>query len=162
MEDGVAEEEQEPTVKEPEEMTIIERSAFAAKCKDIGNRGFKEGDWAYAVLAYQEGIRYLQWQPCTKDGQEMPGYDHGGEEQVTSDMKLACMLFTNLAAPQLKMGEAREAMVSCSRALDFDPSNIKALYRMGQAQLALGDYDALLQSVEGLLTLEPDNADAKQ
>ena len=55
-----------PGVKEPRDMTVVERSAFAAKCEGIGNRGFQAEDWAYAIHAYEEGIRYLQFQPCDK------------------------------------------------------------------------------------------------
>jgi len=147
--------------KDPEEMTSEERSEFAAKCKEIGNRGFKIGDWAYAIVAYEEGIRYLRYAPG-EEGAFPSGYDHGGSDRVESDMRLAVLLFNNLAAALLKLGEDRKAVECCSQVLEFDATNTKALFRLGQAQLALGEHDAALEALGRVLKLEPLNHEAAQ
>eukprot|EP00928_Gymnodinium_smaydae_P029608 TRINITY_DN22251_c0_g1_i1.p1 TRINITY_DN22251_c0_g1~~TRINITY_DN22251_c0_g1_i1.p1 ORF type:complete len:221 (+),score=50.19 TRINITY_DN22251_c0_g1_i1:169-831(+) len=150
----------QPTVKQPSEMTVEERSAFAVKCKDIGNRGFKSEDWAYAVLAYEEGIRYLQYEPG-EDGVPSADFDHGGADRLESDAKLVATLFSNLAAAKLKMGDASGALEACSQALVFDDRNVKLYFRRGQAHLALGNHDAVHEAIAKVLELDPSNKEAE-
>ncbi|CAE7695074.1 cyp41 [Symbiodinium pilosum] len=142
-------------------MTGLERSAFAARCKDIGNRGFKASDWGYAVLAYQEGIRYLEYLPHDSEMQPLR-FDHGGAQlnHLDKDMSLAVTLFSNLAAAFLKLQEPHEALKYAEKALRFDAAHAKALYRRGQALLALGEYSEALVAAEELLRKEPGNPDA--
>ncbi|CAK0788171.1 unnamed protein product [Prorocentrum cordatum] len=95
---GVPKEEEEvqPIVKQPEEMTQQERSDFALRCKEVGNRGFKAGEWDYAILSYQEGLRYLQYAPHDAEFQPDRSFDHGGEAGLARDMALAVDLYNNL------------------------------------------------------------------
>ena len=44
------------TDEEPEEMTTEERSEFAEKCKNIGNRGFQVQDLERFFLGKNEGL----------------------------------------------------------------------------------------------------------
>mmetsp|Transcript_28663 Transcript_28663/g.72647 ORF Transcript_28663/g.72647 Transcript_28663/m.72647 type:complete len:216 (-) Transcript_28663:87-734(-) len=144
------------TVKQPEEMTVQERSAFATRCKEIGNRGFKAGDWAYSALAYEEGLRYLQYEPG-KEGVPDSKFDHGGADRLENDMRLVLSFFLNLAAVMLKVGEDRRAEKFCSQAIAFDADNIKAHFRRAQALLAQGDYEGALRDVARVLELDPTN-----
>merc|ERR1711957_1053278 len=141
-------------------MTVQERSQFASKCKNIGDRGFTSGEYEYAVLAYEEGIRYLQFQPCQNDGAAIDGYDHGGENLMDDDMKIAILLFSKLAAAQLKVGEEKKALLSCAHALTFDSLNIEALLTQARSQVALGQYTPALQSSGDVLALDPQNSEA--
>lgn len=115
----------EASLKPPEAMTVEERSAFAAKCKDIGNRGFKTGEWEYAALAYEEGLRYLQFAPG-EQGCVDTNFDHGGAERLANDATMVAALSLNLAAVMLKIGEERRAVELCSQALSFDATSAKA------------------------------------
>eukprot|EP00913_Durusdinium_trenchii_P030408 g28484.t1 len=139
-------------------MTCEERSAFAQKCKDIGNRGFQAGDWDYAAVAYQEGVRYLEYVPHTSEMQPKPGFDHGGEERLNQDMALAVTLFSNLAATMLKMDEPQEALEYAEKALRFDEHHAKALFRRGQALLALGEASAAAETAARLAATAPREA----
>ena len=47
----------------------------------------------------------------------------------------------NLSACYIKIGKIRKALENAQKALDIDNTNIKALFRRGQAYLALGDID---------------------
>ncbi|CAL1139827.1 unnamed protein product [Cladocopium goreaui] len=146
-----------PRPKEPEEMTAEERSAFAEKCKGIGNRGFQAGDWDYAVVAYQEGIRYLEFVAHDQQMQPLPS-DHGGAQRLEKDMALAVTIFSNLAATMLKMDEPSEALGYAEKALRFDPKHVKSLFRMGQAHLALGNFDAVHLTAKELEEQEQEEA----
>ncbi|CAE7670625.1 FKBP65 [Symbiodinium sp. CCMP2592] len=146
--------------KEPSEMTPAERSAFAVRCKEIGNRAFKASEWDYAMLAYQEGLRYLEYVPHDHEMQPIPGLDHGGQEQLDKDMSLASILFSNLAAVALKLDDPRQALHYAENALRFDMTHVKALFRRGQALLALGEHFDALATAEELLRKDPKNPEA--
>ena len=101
-------------------------------------------------------------------------------------MSLAVTLFSNLAAAFLKLQEPHEALKYAEKALRFDAAHVpklqwkmgpplllnaigwwlrlpveaKALYRRGQALLALGEYSEALVAAEELLRKEPGNPDA--
>lgn len=144
----------EASLKPPEAMTVEERSAFAAKCKDIGNRGFKTGEWEYAALAYEEGLRYLQFAPG-EQGCVDTNFDHGGAERLANDATMVAALSLNLAAVMLKVGEERRAVELCSQALSFDATSAKAHYRRAQALLALGDCDGAVLDAARAVELDP-------
>eukprot|EP00931_Biecheleriopsis_adriatica_P124210 TRINITY_DN99318_c0_g1_i1.p1 TRINITY_DN99318_c0_g1~~TRINITY_DN99318_c0_g1_i1.p1 ORF type:complete len:210 (-),score=57.78 TRINITY_DN99318_c0_g1_i1:51-680(-) len=146
--------------KQPEEMTAEERSQFAAKCKDIGNGGFKKGDWEYANFAYQEGIRYLQYMPYDSQWAPKADFDHGGEDHLKKDSALAVTLFSNLAATMLKMDQPQQALGHSRNALAFEPNHVKSLFRAGQAHLALGEHELALEAADRILELEPGNSEA--
>ncbi|CAJ1376063.1 unnamed protein product [Effrenium voratum] len=136
--------------KEPEEMTALERAAFAERCREIGSRGFKAGDWQYAALAYSEGLRYLEYEPHDGEMQPDPSFDHGGKAQLDKDMALAVTLFSNLAAVTLKLEEPRDALDYAEKALRFDPRHAKAALHRANALLALGDYQAAKAAAQAL------------
>jgi len=151
----------DPRLKGPEEMTVFERSQHVDKCKELGNNAFKNNDWGYAIFTYEEGLRYISFEPG-KDGVVDANFDHGGLDQINKDHKLAVNLLTNLAACFLKTGEEEQARDKCSEALNLDPNSVKALFRRGQAHLALGNYELVLKDIARLLELEPENKAAEQ
>mmetsp|Transcript_65226 Transcript_65226/g.155787 ORF Transcript_65226/g.155787 Transcript_65226/m.155787 type:complete len:202 (-) Transcript_65226:63-668(-) len=149
-----------PAVPEPEDMTVQQRSAHALKCKEIGNKAFREQDWDYAVYAYHEGLRYLAFEPGS-EGVPLQGFDHGGESQLNADASLASVLLSNLAAVVLKaQSDASRAVEYCSQALQFHPENVKAILRRSQAYLQLGWHAEALKDVEQFLLEEPQSAEA--
>lgn len=64
------------------------------------------------------------------------------------DIKVKCL--NNLAASQLKLERYDVARKSCILALEHQPDNVKALFRMGKVLLLL--FDLLCASVTGCLT----------
>jgi len=69
--------------------------------------------------------------------------------------------FNEQARLKLK-DEMVEAAANCSLALAIDPSNVKALFRRGQAHLLKGDFDLCKQDLQKALSLEPANNDVIQ
>merc|ERR1712050_462800 len=77
------------------------------------------------------------------------------------DKKLAIALLTNCAMVRLRLGDPALAKFDCSKALEFDPKNVKAFFRRAKAKLALGEHDAAMEDAAAVLDLEPDNKDAE-
>lgn len=61
----------------------------------------------------------------------------------------------------MKLSEPFEAKNSATAALDIDEKNEKALFRRGQAYLAIGEPQLAADDFKTLLTVEPNNSAAK-
>ena len=57
---------------------------------------------------------------------------------------------------------ASAARLDSCKALDYDRDNVKATYRLAQAELALGNFSACVASAERLLELGLDDKEAEQ
>lgn len=157
-------------VKEPYDMSPEERSAFAQQQKELGNAAFGKQDWQAAISAYDEGARYLTFgqgghgqghshggAPCSGDH---GGGDDGEPELSEEDKKIVIALLSNGAMAKLKVNEPDGAKFDCSKALEFDPSNVKALFRRAKAKLVLGEHDAAVEDANRLLELDSGNKEA--
>merc|ERR1711933_554228 len=67
----------------------------------------------------------------------------------------------NGAMAKLKVGEPEGAKFDCGKALEVDPTNIKALFRRGKAKLAMGEYDAAADDAARVLELDSTNKEAE-
>ena len=65
------------------------------------------------------------------------------------DVRLKCAL--NLASCYLRLGEHADAARECSEVLEAQPGNRKALYRRGQAHLALGEHARAIADLQKAL-----------
>lgn len=160
-------------VKEPDDMTAEERAEHAAKCKETGNAAVAAQDFPAAVEAYDEGQRYMTFGQGQNSGHGH-GHSHGhgpcnhdhGEPEVAEldadGKKLAVALLSNLAMVRLKQGEPELAKFDCLKALQFDPDNVKAIFRCASAKLALADFAGAAESAQKLLDLDAGNKDAER
>ncbi|UNI13304.1 RING-type E3 ubiquitin transferase [Purpureocillium takamizusanense] len=87
--------------------------------KEEGNRLFQTGDYAGAESLYSRAILVDPKNPA---------------------------LFTNRAMARLKLSHWDSVISDCITCLALAPANMKANYYLAQAQLALRDYDAALES----------------
>lgn len=159
--------------KEPDVMSVEERSEFATKQKESGNDAFKQRQWDAAIEAYEEGIRYITHGQGDDDGghghshggNPCSGHHGGGDDEVAplgdEDKKLAVALLTNCAMAKIKVKDFDSAKFDCSRALELDPKSVKALFRRGTAKLELGEHDAAAEDAALILEVEPENKDAE-
>ncbi|CAD5112561.1 DgyrCDS1770 [Dimorphilus gyrociliatus] len=69
--------------------------------------------------------------------------------------------YTNRALCYLKLGDSEKAKDDCSKALEYEKDNIKALYRRAQANDALKNYKSAKDDLTALLQLELNNKPAK-
>ncbi|KAI8052144.1 hypothetical protein BDF22DRAFT_690197 [Syncephalis plumigaleata] len=112
--------------------------------KERGNVHFKAGEWENARITYQKALYYLNdvW-----------------EEELEEEARLVRItLLNNLAAVLLKQENYTAVIDQCHEALALDGRHSKALYRLAQAQFALGRYDEASASVDRGLKLSSDTA----
>ncbi|KAI8882749.1 hypothetical protein K501DRAFT_285692 [Backusella circina FSU 941] len=115
----------------------------AKKVKDEGNKMFKSYDISGAMQAYNIAIEKLENLETES-------------QQQTNDVKdilIAC--HANMAAAYLNLKHWDDAIDSCTKVLDLDPSHIKAAYRIGQAYIAKGEFDLGIHFVKKGLEKQP-------
>ncbi|CAO2815162.1 unnamed protein product [Amaranthus hypochondriacus] len=121
--------------------------------KALGNEHFKKQDYKMALRKYRKALRYLDecWE---KDGVD--------EEKSSALRKIKSQVFTNSSACKLKLGDLKGALLDTEFAMRDGEDNVKALFRQGQAQMALNDIDSAVASFRKALDLEPNDAGIKR
>jgi FK506-binding protein 4/5 len=69
---------------------------------------------------------------------------------------------SNIALCHLKLNEHPECIRACEKALEIDPKNEKALFRRGQSQLSMSNYEEAMTDFQEVLKLNSANSAAKQ
>ncbi|KAI9142159.1 hypothetical protein BKA69DRAFT_347227 [Paraphysoderma sedebokerense] len=110
--------------------SLIENKEMAKIEKDEGNVYFKKGKFVKAVQHYTKAIEY--------------------------DSECA-VYYLNRAMALLKLQRFSEAETDCTRGLEREPKNIKALWRRANARIGLGKLKEAKQDLEAALVLEPTN-----
>ncbi|XP_058125507.1 FK506-binding protein 59 [Anopheles ziemanni] len=119
-------------------MSQEEMLAQAKLLREKGTKYLKEEKAELALKLYERALTYL--------------FDQSAEAEA---MKLA--IYLNKILCLQKMKDHDEAKVACVEALNLDSKNVKALYRRGMSNLALGDLDRALQDFTAVLDIEPEN-----
>ncbi|KAM0932132.1 putative peptidylprolyl isomerase [Dioscorea sansibarensis] len=138
-------------VKETESwnMSTAEKIETAAKKKENGNALFKQGKYAKSSKRYEKGAALV----------EHDGSFTEEEKKQSKVMKVFCNL--NNAACLLKLKDYRQAEKLCTKVLQLESSNVKALYRRAQAYTHLIDLDLAELDIKKALDLDPDNKELK-
>lgn len=119
--------------------------AFAIRSS--GNHFFKGGDFPEARRKYKKATKYISLL------REAMGSTTDEQEKKIRDVEVPCCL--NLAAAQIKMRDFVNAKRECDKVLEIDEHNPKALFRRGQAEYGLTDYEGALKDFTLLNKLEP-------
>ncbi|KAI3726259.1 hypothetical protein L1987_66056 [Smallanthus sonchifolius] len=121
--------------------------------KILGNEQFKKQDYKSALRKYRKALRYLDicW--------EKEDIDEGKTDALR---KTKSQIFTNSSACKLKLGDLKGALLDADFALREIDDNVKALYRQGQASMALNDIDSAVESFKKALVLEPNDGGIKK
>ncbi|KAB1225581.1 Peptidyl-prolyl cis-trans isomerase FKBP62 [Morella rubra] len=135
--------------KESWDMNTEEKIEAAAKKKEEGNVLFKAGKYAKASKRYEKAVKYIEYD--TSFGEE--------EKKQAKAAKVACNL--NNAACKLKLKEYKQAEKLCTKVLELESRNVKALYRRAQAYIQLADLDLAEFDIKKALEIDPDNKDVK-
>ncbi|KAJ4965792.1 hypothetical protein NE237_017641 [Protea cynaroides] len=121
--------------------------------KNFGNEHYKKQDYKMALRKYWKALRYLDvcWEKEDID-----------DEKSSNLRKTKSQIFTNSSACKLKLGDLKGALLDTDFAMRDGENNVKALFRQGQAHMALNDVDAAVESFKKALELEPNDGGIKK
>ncbi|CAF94214.1 unnamed protein product, partial [Tetraodon nigroviridis] len=125
----------------------VEKIALAGHTRQKGNAHYGRGDYASAVNSYSIALQITESSSKVDITPE--------EENELMDIKVKCL--NNLAASQLKLERYDVARKSCMLALEHQPNNVKALFRMGKVLAYQDEYREAIQMMRKALKLEPSN-----
>ncbi|KAG0453654.1 hypothetical protein HPP92_024958 [Vanilla planifolia] len=135
--------------KESWDMNNTEKIEAAAKKKEEGNALFKLGKFAKASKRYEKAAKLIEYDSSFSDE----------EKQQSKALKVTCNL--NDAACKLKLKDYKEAAKLCTKVLETESRNVKALYRRAQAYIQLADLDLAELDIKKALEIDPDNREVK-
>ncbi|OMO78130.1 hypothetical protein CCACVL1_14645 [Corchorus capsularis] len=135
--------------KESWDMNTKEKIEAAGKKKEEGNALFKVGKYVRASKRYEKAVKYIEYD--SSFGEE--------EKKKAKALKVACNL--NNAACKLKLKDYKEAEKLCTKVLELESTNVKALYRRAQAYINLADLDLAEIDIKKALELDPNNREVK-
>lgn len=135
--------------KESWDMNTQEKIEAAGKKKEEGNALFKAGKYARASKRYEKAAKYIEYDTTFSEE----------EKKQSKVLKISCNL--NNAACKLKLKDYKQAEKLCSKVLELESSNVKALYRRGQAYMNLADLDLAELDIKKALEIDPNNRDVK-
>ncbi|XP_078175800.1 70 kDa peptidyl-prolyl isomerase-like [Carex rostrata] len=135
--------------KEAWDLNNAEKLEAAGKKKEEGNVLFKSGNYARASKRYEKAAKSIEYDSSFSDE----------EKKQSKLLKISCNL--NNAACKLKLKDYKEAEKLCTKVLELDGKNVKALYRRAQAYMNLSDLDLAEIDIKKALEIDPDNRDVK-
>ncbi|KAI4374419.1 hypothetical protein MLD38_012416 [Melastoma candidum] len=135
--------------KESWDMNTQEKIEAAGKKKEEGNLLFKAGKYARASKRYEKAVKLIEYD--SSFGEE--------EKKQAKALKVACNL--NDAACKLKLKDYKQAEKLCTKVLELESTNVKALYRRAQAYIQLTDFDLAEFDIKKALEIDPENRDVK-
>ncbi|XP_032196408.1 peptidyl-prolyl cis-trans isomerase FKBP5 isoform X2 [Mustela lutreola] len=109
----------------------------------------KGGKYMQAVIQYGKIVSWLEME-----------YGLSEKESKASESFLLAA-FLNLAMCYLKLREYTKAVECCDKALGLDSANEKGLYRRGEAQLLMNEFESAKGDFEKVLEVNPQNKAAR-
>ncbi|KAH9621805.1 hypothetical protein KSS87_008365 [Heliosperma pusillum] len=135
--------------KESWDMSTPEKIEAAGKKKEEGNVLFKAGKYVRASKRYEKAVKYIEYDTSFSDE----------EKKQCKTLKVSCNL--NNAACKLKLKDYKAAEKLCTKVLELDSVNVKALYRRAQAYINLADLELAEFDIKKALEIDPDNREVK-
>ncbi|OAY84435.1 70 kDa peptidyl-prolyl isomerase [Ananas comosus] len=135
--------------KESWDINNAEKIEAAGKKKEEGNVLFKLGKYERASKRYEKAAKFIEYDSSFSDE----------EKKQSKVLKITCNL--NNAACKLKLKDYKQAEKLCTKVLELDSRNVKALYRRAQAYIQLADLDLAEIDIKKALEIDPDNRDVK-
>ncbi|XP_073291554.1 peptidyl-prolyl cis-trans isomerase FKBP62-like isoform X1 [Primulina huaijiensis] len=135
--------------KESWDMKTEAKIEAAGKKKEEGNALFKAGKYERASKRYEKAAKYIEYD--TSFSEE--------EKKQSKALKVTCNL--NNAACMLKLGDYKQAEKLCTKVLELESTNVKALYRRAQAYMHAADLDLAERDIKKALEIDPDNNEVK-
>ncbi|KAJ3245875.1 hypothetical protein HDU78_008466 [Chytriomyces hyalinus] len=149
-------------------LSVSDKIAKGKELKELGNAEYKSAGTDskkltlairhyYNAIAYFSGLDNAQFQAL------MPGQKSAPlSDAVKADVEkniIAC--YNNMAACQVKLERWERVIVNSDQVLKKSPSNAKALFRRGQAHLAMNDLTKAENDLQKAAELEPTDSGIK-
>ncbi|GJR78662.1 FKBP-type peptidyl-prolyl cis-trans isomerase domain-containing protein [Tanacetum coccineum] len=135
--------------KDSWELTTPEKIETCGRKKEEGNTIFKKQKYERASKRYEKALSFVEYDSAFSED----------EKQQAKVLKISCNL--NNAACKLKLRDYKQAVKLCTKVLDADSKNVKALYRRAQAYIQLVDLDLAEMDIKKALEIDPDNRGVK-
>ncbi|KAG6411896.1 hypothetical protein SASPL_124549 [Salvia splendens] len=135
--------------RESWDMNNEEKIEAASKKKEEGNTWFKAGKHARASKRYEKAAKYIEHDSSFSED----------EKKQAKALKITCNL--NDAACKLKLRDFKQAEKLCTKVLELESINVKALFRRAQAYMNMSDLDLAEFDIKKALELDPNNRDLK-
>ncbi|GMJ07204.1 tetratricopeptide repeat 1 [Hibiscus trionum] len=116
--------------------------AQANDAKMVGNKLFGNGQYEEALLQYEIALQATA---------EMP-----------SASEICSICHSNRAVCFLKLGNYEETIKECNKALELNPSYMKALVRRGEAHEKLEHFEEAIADMKRILELDPAHDQARK
>lgn len=130
-----------------DEFCIAEQLQVLNLIKESGNHFYRIGDFCRSARKYKKVTRYYNLFK-----------DHTVDDENRQQLDTFQLVnLTNLAATELKLKEFIDVRFSCNAAIKLDPSNSKAFYRRGVANLELKDYELAIEDLKTAHNFVPGN-----
>ena len=71
-------------------------------------------------------------------------------------------LYSNFAACQIKSGNSKMAIINCTKCLEIDNNNVKALFRRATAYAGIKEYELAINDCQTAISIDPNNVDVKK
>ncbi|CAD7002950.1 unnamed protein product [Ceratitis capitata] len=136
--------------------TFEEILNYLTVMRNAGNHFFTQQNYLEARRKYRKADRYYNIFLLRFDN---PKYKHLiiGEGDVTKLKDFFVINQTNLAAVDLKLEKYNDAKYACTEALRMNDDCFKALYRRGQANIGLKEYESAIADLNHANEIVPNN-----
>eukprot|EP01083_Nonionella_stella_P008095 23377_1 len=157
-------------------MTPVEKLEFAEKCKAHGNKLFKGKRFSGAEKKYEKVVSILEKFSSasgslsdTDSDLEEAGEDASSgsidpkspagpsDEQKAAARTLLVAAYNNMANCQMRDERCEMALANCTKALEIEPDNQKAMFRRSKANFEVQDYAQAREDIKRALELDPEN-----
>uniref|UniRef100_A0A2P2IWT1 Uncharacterized protein MANES_14G148900 n=1 Tax=Rhizophora mucronata TaxID=61149 RepID=A0A2P2IWT1_RHIMU len=115
---------------------------LANEAKLEGNKLFGDGRYEEALFRYQVALEVTP------------------ETSLTEELRSIC--YANRAICFLRLGKYEDTIKECTKALELNPSYVKALVRRGEAHEKLEHFEEAIADKKKILELDPLNDQAKK
>ncbi|KAE8876842.1 hypothetical protein PF005_g4013 [Phytophthora fragariae] len=139
-----------PKAKEMWEMDAEEKIAEATKLKAKGTEHFKAKQFDIAAATYTQAASYME---------DM--YDVAEDDKKTMK-QLQTTCFLNAAMAYLKVENYAETVATATKALNNEPTNVKALYRRGVGRMHLNDLERAKEDLLAAGKQDPTNREVRR
>lgn len=122
-----------------ENLSSAERVGLGNSKRIRGNELYSRDDFSGAINLYKRGVKYLE----------------GCDDKDVFSMKIKCL--NNLSAAQLKVKAFKMAIQSLDSVLQYEPKNVKALFRKGKCLDGMKKEEEALEYLKKASSLDPNN-----